>query len=61
MLADGPADAYAVSLRIYGDRLGPNSRRIAVVESLAHLVHLERRGEIERHVGSGGRVVFSAR
>ncbi len=61
VLADGPADAYAVSLRIYGDRLGPNSRRIAVTESLAHLVHLERRGEIERQVGSGGRVVFSAR
>jgi glyoxylase-like metal-dependent hydrolase (beta-lactamase superfamily II) len=61
VLADGPADAYAASLRIYGDRLGPNSRRIAVVESLAHLVHLERRGEIERHVGRGGRVVFSAR
>ena len=57
----GRPTPYAVSLRIYGDRLGPNSRRIAVVESLAHLVHLERRGEIERHVGRGGRVVFSAR
>jgi glyoxylase-like metal-dependent hydrolase (beta-lactamase superfamily II) len=61
VVADGPADAYAASLRIYGDRLGPNSRRIAVTESLAHLVHLERRGEIERHVGPGGRVVFAAR
>lgn len=60
-LADGPADAFTVSLAIYGDRLGPNSRRIAVVESLAHLVHLERRGEIERHVGRGGGVVFAAR
>ena len=61
VLAPGPADAYAASLRMYGDRLGPNSRRIAVTESLAHLVHLERRGEIERQVGSGGRVVFAAR
>jgi glyoxylase-like metal-dependent hydrolase (beta-lactamase superfamily II) len=60
-LAGGPADAYTVSLQIYGDRLGPNSRRIAVTESLAHLVHLERRAEIERHVGTGGRVVFAAR
>ena len=60
VLADGPADAYQASLRIYGDRLGPNSRRIAVTESLAHLVHLERRGECERHVGAGGRVVFAA-
>jgi glyoxylase-like metal-dependent hydrolase (beta-lactamase superfamily II) len=60
-LAAGPADAYTVSLAIYGDRLGPNSRRIAVVESLAHLVHLERRGEAERHVERGGRVVFSGR
>jgi glyoxylase-like metal-dependent hydrolase (beta-lactamase superfamily II) len=60
-LVGGPADAYTVSLAIYGDRLGPNARRIAVVESLAHLVHLERRGEAERHVVRGGRVVFSGR
>ncbi len=58
-LAAGSADAYTVSVRITGDRLGPNARRIAVVETLAHLVHLERRGEISQRVEAGGRVVFS--
>src|SRR4029079_17025371 len=33
-LAGGPADAYTVSLAVYGDRLGPNARRIAGVEAV---------------------------
>ena len=60
-LTAGPVTAYDVSLRVYGDRLGPTARRLALVESLAHLVHLERRGACERAVIAGGRVVFSAR
>lgn len=59
-LASGPADAFSVSLRVFGDRLGPNARRLAVVECLANLVHLGRRGEVRPATIAGGRVVFEA-
>jgi glyoxylase-like metal-dependent hydrolase (beta-lactamase superfamily II) len=59
-LAAGPADAFAVSLRVFGERLGPNARRLAVVECLANLVHLVRRGEARSATLAGGRVAFEA-
>jgi glyoxylase-like metal-dependent hydrolase (beta-lactamase superfamily II) len=57
-LAAGPQHAYGVSLRVYGQTMGAVGRRIAVVEALAHLTHLERRGEAERETGADGRVRF---
>jgi glyoxylase-like metal-dependent hydrolase (beta-lactamase superfamily II) len=59
-LAAGAADAFAVSLRVFGDRLGPNARRLAVVECLANLVHLVRRGEARSATLAAGHVVFEA-
>jgi glyoxylase-like metal-dependent hydrolase (beta-lactamase superfamily II) len=57
-LAAGPEHAYGVSLRVFGATLGPVGRRLAVVESLAHLAHLEARHEAERVTGVDGRVRF---
>jgi glyoxylase-like metal-dependent hydrolase (beta-lactamase superfamily II) len=59
--ADGPTDAYRASIAVYGDRVGPTSRRLAVVETLAHLVHLERDGVLERAVAADGRIEFRRR
>ncbi len=59
-LGAGPADAFTASLRVFGDRLGPNARRLAVVECLANLVHLAGRREARATTIAGGRVVFAA-
>ena len=46
-----PQTAYEVSLALFPDALQPPLRRMALAESLAHLEHLARRGQIERVAG----------
>jgi glyoxylase-like metal-dependent hydrolase (beta-lactamase superfamily II) len=49
-VAAGAADAYQVSLALFGE-LSPGQRRFAVAESLAHLEHLANLGRVERRDG----------
>jgi glyoxylase-like metal-dependent hydrolase (beta-lactamase superfamily II) len=50
-LADGPRNAYDVSLRLWG-RVPPAQRRFALTEALAHLERLVRIGRAERIEGT---------
>jgi glyoxylase-like metal-dependent hydrolase (beta-lactamase superfamily II) len=50
-LRGGPRNAYDVSLALFPGRLPPALRRFALVESLAHLEFLARRGELVRGDG----------
>jgi glyoxylase-like metal-dependent hydrolase (beta-lactamase superfamily II) len=58
-LADGPASAWDVSLALFPEPLPPPQRRFAVVEALAHLEHLARRGRL--NVQPGDVVRYSIR
>jgi hypothetical protein len=55
-----PVTPYEVSLALFGDRLPPTPRRFALMESLAHLEHLARRGRLRRHEDDGGPTRYSA-
>jgi glyoxylase-like metal-dependent hydrolase (beta-lactamase superfamily II) len=50
-LAAGPRSAWDVSLALFPDPLPPPQRRFAVVEALAHLEHLARRGRLSAQAG----------
>jgi glyoxylase-like metal-dependent hydrolase (beta-lactamase superfamily II) len=52
-LADGPRNAYEVSLALFPEPLGPPLRRFALAESCAHLEYLAMRDEIVRTTGGG--------
>jgi glyoxylase-like metal-dependent hydrolase (beta-lactamase superfamily II) len=54
------ADAYTLAGDLFGGRLrGPDDRRFALAETLAHLEDLRARGQVER-IERGGRVVYAA-
>ena len=44
----GPSHAHAVSVAVFGARTAEVERRLAVHETLAHLVRLERAGAVQR-------------
>ncbi len=50
MLAEGPATGFACCERLFGARIAGNAHnlRFAMSETLAHLVHLERKGRAVR-------------
>ncbi len=55
LLDGGPLTGYEIAGRLFGTDLSPQETRFAVVEALAHLEYLRRRGEIaagrrHRHV-----------
>jgi glyoxylase-like metal-dependent hydrolase (beta-lactamase superfamily II) len=50
-LTDGPRSAWDVSLALFPEPLPPPQRRFAVVEALAHLEHLARRGRLIAQAG----------
>jgi glyoxylase-like metal-dependent hydrolase (beta-lactamase superfamily II) len=52
-VADGPRNAYEVSLALFPEPLGPPLRRFALAESCAHLEYLAQRGEIARETREG--------
>jgi glyoxylase-like metal-dependent hydrolase (beta-lactamase superfamily II) len=54
-LRDGPRNGYEVSMRLFPDALSPGLRRFALVETLAHLEYLVRRGVLVRGEGTFAR------
>jgi glyoxylase-like metal-dependent hydrolase (beta-lactamase superfamily II) len=50
-LEGGPRSAWDVSLELFPEPLPPPQRRFAVVEALAHLEHLARRGRLSAQAG----------
>jgi glyoxylase-like metal-dependent hydrolase (beta-lactamase superfamily II) len=55
----GPSHAHAVSVAVFGERQREIDRRLAVHETLAHLVRLERAGAVERDE-AGEAIVWEA-
>jgi glyoxylase-like metal-dependent hydrolase (beta-lactamase superfamily II) len=53
LAADGPSDAYGVSCRVFGAELSAFERRLAVTETLAHLVRLEQAGAVTSGAEAG--------
>ena len=51
LLADGPATAYELAGRLYGDLLVPVTASWLLTKTLAWLVHLERGGAAARVQG----------
>jgi hypothetical protein len=45
-IASRGATAYQVCLEVFGNRLSLHEMRFALTETLAHLVYLEKRGEL---------------
>lgn len=54
-LRSGPANAWEIVERIFRPHLSPLEQRLALSETVAHLVYLERRGEAESDVHDGVR------
>jgi glyoxylase-like metal-dependent hydrolase (beta-lactamase superfamily II) len=54
-----PMTGYALCSLLFGDRLSVHQLRFALAETLAHLVHLERRGLVRSSVEAEGRVYRS--
>lgn len=57
-LASPPSTAYAVSRQVFGTSLGSFERWLALGETLSHLEHLVRRGEVTK-TDEGGQVLYA--
>jgi hypothetical protein len=58
-IASRGATVYQVCREVFGDRLSLHEIRFAMTETLAHLVYLEKRGEL-RVSKVDGRYIYSA-
>lgn len=58
-IASGGATVYQVCREVFGDRLSLHEIRFAITETLAHLVYLEKKGEL-RVSKVDGRYIYSA-
>ncbi len=57
-IGSGPCSAYECCIGLFGTRLTVHQFRFAMSETLAHLIHLERRGRIRREEREGTVVFF---
>ena len=59
-VAARPRTAYEASLSVFPDELPPFLRCCALLETLAHLEYLVRRGGLERLDAADGTVAYAA-
>jgi glyoxylase-like metal-dependent hydrolase (beta-lactamase superfamily II) len=58
-VTEAPCTAYHCCIQLFGSRLTVHQLRFAMSETLAHLVHLERRGILRREMRDGNTVFLA--